>query len=428
MTSSGRESAVPRRDFLKSAVAIGGAAALSACVSREGDVDIPPGTDDPSTLPNRQHAWQEFLRRDEHGNAVVPRHHVVLAFDLPHDGPPGASDRESVEAAFRSLERAFEWSNRGLLFTVGYSRSYFERFDRPLPDAIDLPRPEPLAPFENPEPDDSEAIVHLASDHARVVLAADESLRGQKDELGGVEASASLTDAVTEVDRRTGFVGAGLPADNQDVRGVPDDDPIDEDAPLYMGFKSAYEENQASEDRVTIQESGFAGGTTEHISNLSLNLDQWYDQDSRFQRVAKMYAPHHAEADLVEGVGDNLGTNSRVDEAAEPSTAARQDGLVGHSQKMVSVRENDQPVILRRDFDSTDGGAANLHFVSLQREIADFVETREAMNGTDLSKGSAVGTRNNNGILQYVEANLRGNFLVPPRRHRALPPARPARG
>jgi len=96
-------------------------------------------------------------------------------------------------------------------------------------------------------------------------------------------------------------------------------------------------------------------------------------------------------------------------------------GVVGHSQKMVEVREDDSPTILRRDFDSTDDGKAGLHFLSLQRSVADFEDTREAMNGTELAERSALGQRNNNGILQYMNVERRGNYLVPPRRHRSLP-------
>jgi hypothetical protein len=192
-----------------------------------------------------------------------------------------------------------------------------------------------------------------------------------------------------------------------------------------MGFKSGFKENQASEERVTIPDGPFAGGATQHVSAISLNLSQWYEQDSRFQRVAKMFCPAHAQNGTVEGVGENLGTSSRMDDCASAEEAARTMGVVGHSQKMVSVREGDRPIILRRDFDSTDGGRAGLHFVSLQRAIGDFVKTREAMNGTDLSSKSAVGQRNNNGILQYISVERRGNYLLPPRRLRSLPPASP---
>ncbi|MFB6195571.1 MAG: Tat pathway signal protein, partial [Haloplanus sp.] len=108
---------------------------------------------------------------------------------------------------------------------------------------------------------------------------------------------------------------------------------------------------------------------------------------------------------------------------------AREMGVVGHSQKSARARDDDDsPLILRRDFDSTDGDAAGLHFLALQRQIADFVDTRKAMNGTDVAERSAVGQRNNNGILQYIRTQRRGNFLVPPRSLRSLPPARPTTG
>jgi hypothetical protein len=45
------------------------------------------------------------------------------------DGQPTESDRETVESAFESLERAYRRGNDGLVFAVGYSPAYFERFD-----------------------------------------------------------------------------------------------------------------------------------------------------------------------------------------------------------------------------------------------------------------------------------------------------------
>ena len=221
-------------------------------------------------------------------------------------------------------------------------------------------------------------------------------------------------------------MGDGLPAKNADeAEGVPADK-VPEDAPLFMGFKSGFEKNQASEDRVTIQTGPFAGGATQHISKLQLNLNQWYNQDDRWQREAKMFCPYHAENEVIEGTGDNLGTSSKINDCKPIDETAREMGVVGHSQKSADARENDQPIILRRDFNSTDGGRAGLHFLALQRGIGDFVKTREAMNGTDVSGRSAVGQRNNNGILQYIRTERRGNYLLPPRSLRSLPSANPA--
>jgi len=422
-----------RRKFVKAAVAIGGSAALSACLNWEGDPDLPNGS--PADRPARQHAWNAALRTDEHGNDVAPRHHVVLALDYLGDGTPTDGERGTVESALSTLERAYPRNHDadgqrrvGLLTTVSYSPAYFERFDESLPESVDLPRPEAMAPFEDPEFDESDVVVHLASDYGSVVLAAEEALKGDADELNGVAVDAALTDVLEVVERRTGFIGAGLPAENQDVEGIPDSDPVDEDSPLYMGFKSGFKRNQASEDRVTIEEGPFAGGTTEHVSKIRLHLDQWYEQDSRFHREATMFCPVHADEGLIDGVGENLGDNSRMDELECPAHTedhAREYGTVGHSQKAARARDDDGPVILRRDFDSTDDDRATLHFHSLQEAITDFVETREAMNGTDVAESGVVGQRTNNGILQYMTVERRGNFLIPPRGHRALPSPRP---
>ncbi|MFW5918734.1 MAG: DUF7405 family protein, partial [Halanaeroarchaeum sp.] len=269
--STASSSRVSRRSFLKSAVAVGGAVGLAACVGEEGTVDVPRGTDDPSSLPNRQHAWNAVLDTDEAGNALQPRHHVLLLLSLPGDGQPTEEMRETVSSAFRGLERAYERGHQGLLFTVGYSRAYFDRFDDPLPESVDLPEPEPLAPFEDPEPEDADVFVHLASGHAEVVVRAGQALRGTTSSLNGVEMDAALTDALAVEDRRTGFIGAGLPAGHEDVADVSDD-AIDEESPLYMGFKSGFEKNQATEDAVTIDDGPFAGGVTEHLSRIHLDL------------------------------------------------------------------------------------------------------------------------------------------------------------
>ena len=418
---------IPRREFLKSAVAIGGTAAFSACLGRE-TVDVPTGPDDLSSYPERQHAWNEVLPTDDHGNVVAPRHHVLLYLNYRENGRPIEEDRTTVETALKGVEHAYERSGDGLLLTVSYSPAYFNRFDMSLPETVDLPDPEALAAFEDPEFDTPDAVVHLASNTAQVVLGAEEGLKGDESTLNSVEQpDASLTDIFEIIDRRTGFVGDGLPAENADeAEGVPADK-VPDDAPLFMGFKSGFEKNQASEDRVTIQSGPFAGGTTQHISKLQLNLNQWYNQDDRWQREAKMFCPYHAENDAIEGSGDNLGDSSRIDECGPTDETARAMGVVGHSQKSARARgDDDSPLILRRDFDSTDGGQAGLHFLALQRRITDFVDTREAMNGTDVAENSAVGQRNNNGILQYIRTRRRGNFLVPPRSLRALPSANPS--
>jgi len=418
-SDSGR--GIDRRAFTKAAVAIGGTGALAACLKRLDRSSVPRGPADLATLPDRQHAWNEYLATDESGNAVPPGHRLVLLLDYPGSGAPTRDDARTVRQALGTLDSAYSWSHDGLLSVVGYSPAYFERFEAALPPQVDLPAPTALASFENPELDAPDAILYLASDHAHVVLAAEQALKGEKETLNGVSVESTLMDVFSIAERRTGFKGSGLPAANQDTAGVPDSKPVSADAPLYMGFKSGYTKTQATEDRVTIQQGPFAGGTTAHVSHMTLNLEQWYEQDDRYQRVGKMYCPYHAKNDVVDGTGDNLGSSAKMEKAKPARKAAETDALVGHGQKMFHLREDGRPLILRRDFDSTDGGHAGVHFVSFQREIGEFVKTRNGMNGTGLAAQSAVGQRNNNGILQYIDVTHRGNYLVPPRSLRALP-------
>jgi len=416
-----------RRDVLKAAVAAGSTAALAACMDLAPDDDPPRGS--PADKPARQHAWHDHVRTDEYGNAELPRHQTLLYLSLDRDGPPTEADRESVERALAALDDAYEWSHDGLLFSVGYSPAYFERFDAALPDSVDLPEPEPLSPFEDPGFDTQDALVHLASDRADVVLAAEHALRGRTDDANGIEA-VPLTDALSVESRRTGFVGAGMPADRQNAAGIPDSEPVPEESPLFMGFTAGFRENQASEDRVTIQSGPFAGGTTKVVSNLRQRLDDWYGEQDYDERVMELFSPGHAADDLVEGVGNNLGANSRIDDYVDDIEAhASEYGRVGHAQKAARAnRDSDGDVrVLRRHFESTDDvgsdrKVASLHFPSLQREISAFEEVRRAMNGIDLTEVTpAVRQRVNNGILEYVFVRRRGYFLVPPRELRALP-------
>ncbi|MFP8952181.1 Tat pathway signal protein [Natrialbaceae archaeon A-arb3/5] len=419
------QSALSRREYVRALVAVGGASALSACLDlvangETDDPDVPRGTDDPESLLERQHAWNDALATDEDGNVLLPEHHVLLSLSLETE--PDEDTRETVESALRELERAYEWSNEGLVFTIGYTPTYFERTAGSVPDSVDLPAPEALTNRESPEFDEFDAVLHLASDRPEVVLEAEEGLFGERDEFNGLDVETALSDVFDRDDerRRTGFVGEGLPTEHADVDGVPD--AIPDEAPFFMGFRSGFQRSQATEDRVTIEDGPFAGGTTQHVESMDINLTQWFEQENHFQRVSKMFSPEHAEEELVGEFGERLETTSAVsDERIEAtSTDARDRNVVGHAQKAARAREDGDPLLLRRDFNTVDGDRPGLHFVALQREIDEFVRVREAMTGADLDVPTA-----NNGIRHYIFVDRRGNYLIPPRSLRALPPADP---
>ncbi|WP_058366589.1 DUF7405 family protein [Haloparvum sedimenti] len=431
-------SETPRREFLKAAVALGGSAGLSACVEAPAAdpggaadlADVPTG--DPDAVPDRQHAWNEALPTDADGNVRPPRHHVLRYADLgfdPTDGDERAAARETLREALSALERAFAWSNEGLLFTVGYAPAYFDRFDASLPASVDLPAPTALTEMEDPAFDEADLLIHLASDAPAALLSADEALFG---DAGAVrsgdreEQVPNLSGVLDPVDRRTGFVGAGLPREHRGVPGLPEDAPIPEEAPLMMGFRNGFRASQATEDRVTVREGPFSGATTQHVAALRLQLNAWWRQESHAQRVAKLFSPVHAAEERVGDWGEKLGADPAVADLPEDAVAyARDSGVVGHAQKAARAREDGAPLLLRRDFDTTDGDHAGVHFLTNQRRIGEFVRVRAAMTGADIADETAVGSRVNNGILQYVFVRRRGNYLLPPRRHRVLPTPTP---
>ena len=428
------EGTLPRRDVLKAAVALGGASALAACLGEADRSEEPVPTGDPAAKPARQHAWNDSLPTDEHGNTLLPRHQVLLYLSLDSEGPPTAQQRETVEAALSTLDRAYEWSNEGLVYSVAYSRDYFDRFEEPLPENVELPQPRALSSFEDPTLDTQDALVHLASDRADVVLEAEEAVTGDRETANGEAVDARLTDAFTVDSRRTGFVGAGLPAQHQDAEGIPDGEPVPEASPLFMGFEAGFKGNQATEDYVTIESGPMAGGTTKMVSNIRQRLEDWYDEQNYDQRVMEMFSPSHAEQGLVEGVGSNLGDNSGIDQFLDDIVAeAREHGRIGHAQKAARANRDAEGNVrlLRRHFESTDDigsdqKVASLHFPSLQRDLSEFEAVRRAMNGDDITEATpAVRQRVNNGILEYIFVRRRGYFLVPPRRHRSLPRPRP---
>ncbi|MFO7833419.1 MAG: twin-arginine translocation signal domain-containing protein [Halohasta sp.] len=418
-----------RRRFLKAALAVGGASALSACLDRFGDEPIPQGVDEPATLPDRQFAWNDHLPRDDGGNVVLPEQHLFLYLRYDGestDGIPTAADRETLAAALRTIERAFEWSNEGVVFDLGYSPAYFDRFEASLPDSVDLPPPRRLSPVDTPTLDEQDALLQLASDRSAALLEIEETLFGSGEKLNGVDVEGRLGDVFSIDDRRTGFIGPGLPAENQGVGGIPEDGPVPEESPLFMGFKAGFERNQASEASVAIPEGPFAGGTTKHVARIRQQLDKWYGENSHDEMVAKLFSPRLAEAGAVDGVGNDLGDDSGItDEIYEGvDETADEFGLVGHAEKAARGNRDEEGNVrtLRRHVESTDNENASLHFPSYQQGIGEFEAVQEAMNGTDLVRDHPqLDPRVKNGIFRYIFVENRGNFLVPSRSLRAFP-------
>jgi dye decolorizing peroxidase len=405
-----------RRRFLASATAaVGGAAAgfgIDRALSSPGAASPPAVAlgSQPAGLPARQHAWTATLARDSYGNPVAPRFDRLLFFDVA-DSPTPAHARV-LEAALRTLERRYVWSPSGLLFTAAWGPAYFERA---LSIASPVPKARALSSFELPAIDDYELCLHLACDDEHRLEAVEAALLHGAP-LDGADGALALSGALRWRETRTGFVGAGLPAANQDTGGIPPGRPVQRSAPLFMGFKSSLRRNQASEDDVTIADGPFAQGTTMQASYMRLRLESWYGQLDERERVARMYAPQVTPAQARRFTTDAEGDPKLF------AQAVSRYGVIGHSQATARARRKGRPLILRRDFNTVDGGVAGLHFVSVQRTIEDFVKTRNAMNATAAQlRNPSITDTVNNGVNEFIFVVKRGNYVVPPRRLRSFP-------
>lgn len=411
-----------RRFLLGAAAGVGAAGAAAGAVTggtpgtsgrapgTAGDVPWVPLGARPGDLPARQHAWDATLARDSYGNPVPPAFRRLLFFDV--NGTPTPAHARLLEAALRTLERTYQWAPSGLLFTAGWGPAYFEnalRLSSPVPAA------KPLSDFELPAIDDYHLCLDLGcDDEAR--LAAVEAALTRGAPLPGADGPLHVASALRWRETRTGFTGPGLPARRQACGGIPAGRPVPEDAPLFMGFKSGLRRNQASEDDVTIPRGPFAGGTTMQVSYMRLRLDSWYGQLSQPERIARMYAPQVTPERL-----SRFTTDAESDPGLIGQAITRY-GVIGHSQASARARRDGRPVILRRDFDTTDGGQAGLHFASLQATIADFVATRTAMNASAAQlQNPAITDTVNNGINEFFFVLNRANYLLPPRETRSFP-------
>jgi len=483
---SDSNSAVDRRQFMKVALAIGGIGAFATAGKIYGGPIL--SDSDPVSIEerqNRQHSWVKYLRHSEKTKTpILPNHHLLLFLQYEREDTPVASDRSTVETALRGLEREFNWNHTGLLFTIGYSIDYFDRFDEDLPAGIDLPEPDSAiedmaAPNEDSDDivaDRSDAFLHLASDHAQNLLAAENALWGETDGQNSVTLEATFEDIferpTSYPDRRTGFVGTdqdgvGLP--QQEIEDFADDIPAD--SPNSMGFESEFQDSIPSEDSATLIEGQrlfdikmppgvFAQGTVAHISRLDIDLSTWYGNLDQAERRERMFSHHHDESAVGE-VGEELGESSgpydtpmRDIESDESDVAERTEqdaedsGLVGHAQKLARARDDLdsniigeagdgrlEPTLLRRDFNTTNApnqdDVPGLNFLALMRFHGYMRYSRDAMNSVSFSSANRDIDHStdevdieDHGILDFIDTKRRGDFLVPPLAIRALPPAR----
>ncbi len=394
------------------ALAAGGVVAgLGARSVRAAAAQSPLGSQ-PDDLPARQHAWADYLHKDEFGNPIAPKYDRLIFFAVR--GRPTAAHVRLLEANLRALERRFHWSPDGLLFTVSWGHSYFHNV---LRQQSPVPKATALSSFEKPVSDGHDMCIHLACDSQQRLVEITAGLVHGTD-VEGIDHSLSLARGFVWRNTRTGFTGVGIPAANQHVSGIPAGDPVPKTSPLFMGFKSGLKKNQATEERVTIKRGAFAQGTTMQVSYMRETLDGWYSKLSEAERIARMYSPQTTAGDVARITTDAPSNHN----AAGIDTAIKRYGVIGHAQAAATARQNNEPIIIRRDFNTVDGGRAGLHFVSIHESIQDFIVTRNAMNAAEahvLNKKITATT--NNGINAFIDVRSRANYMMPSRADRSFP-------
>jgi hypothetical protein len=405
-----------RRALLGRIAGLAGTVGLAGCsqflrpARSETDLGLDPNPH-AEDLPNRQHAQSSFVRRDEHGNPLLPRRHRLLLLEL--DASPSKETGRAIERAMRTLEDAFEWVPDGLFHLLAWGPNYFERVN--ALDAAPVRRPEVLSRTDDPDLLDFDAALVLSSDVPSHLNAAENAMFGRRSSVGDVSVEDRLSEAFSTSGRRTGFTGEGLPVEHTDAEGIPADPPLSDADRMFMGFRSGMRGTQASEDRVTIDSGSFEGGTTMHLSHLTQSLTRWFDGLDQEGRVARMFSPEFTDEDVTDFT-DSVPFSDAVEEHAS------EHDVVGHHEKVARVREDDEPIILRRDFNTVDGGRAGVHFLSFQASLDDFEKTRKSMNGWYLRDDSDdIRDQQNNGILEFITVKSRANFYVPTREYRALP-------
>lgn len=351
------------------------------------------------TLPRGQHQWEHTFGQDELGRPIPPRHHALLLLEVV--GSVDAAAARDLEAALSELESRYAFGADGLLNTIGWGSRWFDRHTEHVGLVA---QPARMSRWEDPVIDTPDAILHLASDHVDVLEGARDLLFGQ----GGF----SQGDRLKVIEVRTGFVGVGIPEEKLPDLGIP------RGSPLLLGFHSIHRGNQAPESSITIHDGPLAGGTTAHVSRIELAVERWHALE-RDEQAALLYAPtvtaHQAERFTDDAPSDYHAYEQTV----------REHGIVGHAQAAARARVANVPVINRRDFATVDDGRPGTHFVSLQRELRDFNNTRAIMNAADgPAYHRAVGARRRNGINAFFDVTHRANFGIPARSERAYPHSR----
>jgi hypothetical protein len=405
---------------------------------------------------------------------VVPtlHHQIVTAtIELEPGGAELADARRLLEQRLRRLEDEFVGTPEGLAVSVAWGLPYFGRFvgdqarahlpfdlrasagrrGRPLSallPAIRFPSDDPDALLE-----DNDVAFLLRSD------------RQEHIQEGAQAIFAELEGALAMTSVRKGFAGGGfeggksLPKRMAVAAGVEGADLIPDTAELFLGFTSTQRQalgpprivNFETLGHVDLRESGyFRGGTHMHLSHLFENVNAWYVNFDREERVTAMFRPglaardnaqtlrqDAADAETSADVRADFARHRRIGHAGaiQPASRLQRD----HVGRDGSIYRRGTAVPQRADFNTLDNPflwsaqarrdrmsakpAAGTHFVVFNPSADDFRRVRLAMDGIlpDGTRLELAPRSLGQGINSVFHATHRQNFLVPPRAHRSFP-------
>jgi len=359
---------VRRREFVKSALLIGGASAVGSLESAAG---ITTNVRAQETEPidagmrlNRQHAWDAFEPVVGSGNTKPPENSLCLLLEYRGEGEPDPDHRRQVEVTLDEIERHFEWNHEGVLFTMAYSASYFDRFEEDPPAGAAPDDAETVAETveeltdlagtnDDVEPDTADAMLLLASDNEANLLTAEAALWGESDDVTFEETFEGVFGKPGSwPDRRVGSLGGAFQEkrdeyENEVLAGF-EEEQIPEESPLSMGFVAGFGASMPEEDNVTLRQGQrfpgpdidaadvptdlayvgevgerdpgvFAGGTLKHFAHLEIDLSGWYGDNDADTRRHQMYSPYHTEGETNARGGDQPGSGLTEDDPDDPN-------------------------------------------------------------------------------------------------------------
>jgi hypothetical protein len=451
---------ISRRRFIQAGMAAATVAALGELAwspIRVGAATKP--------LPDIQFDIGNFITPAQAIDGVMfrfaPVYTCAATYRLAHQPTP--TQQGQLRRTLSSIESKYPFSPAGVFLTVGYGLPYFARFrevaSRHMPrlrgnnsrwaleEAVASPTD---VHHSNPaiKKQTFNVALRIESNDLVIVLRSDsmDVITDCLQELGDLSWLHSTS-------TRMIFTQPGLPRKLADERGLAFASSINPDSPMWMGFADQQVSGAGpapivtfvgnSSARLTTARPGdyFDNGSILHLAHDIEDLAQFYkDPDEPYtERCQYMFRsnpmPAAGEADqYTDGGGpaflENVyqGPNDALHNAKGVATLNGEHRM-GHlcALQRSSRAPDGTPMHIRADgpgFDSMDvpdgSEQPKLQFLAYVPTADFFARMRKNQASLDLVAENKV-EPDDNGLERFITATRRQNFLIPPRRHRALP-------